>query len=165
MDAETKAEILGVAASGAVPNKRVQKDIDEHGHPYSHAEVKPLALWQRICEHIGVTHIVDFAAGSGALAIACAGSIEYEGIAANEAHRKWLDSTLDRCLMYLASKDKGLAKRLGGDDAFIMKVQQYFGGVVLDARRLLEPSALKGGSDDDGSDDDDEDDRPMGAVA
>ena len=33
MDAETKAEILGVAASGAVPNKRVQKDIDTHGHP------------------------------------------------------------------------------------------------------------------------------------
>ena len=101
-----------------------------------------------------MTHIVDFAAGSGALAIASAGSIEYEGIAANEAHRKWLDSTLDRCLMYLASKDKGLAKRLGGDDAFIMKVEQYFGGVVLDARRLLEPSVRKDGSDDDESDDD-----------
>ena len=110
-----------------------------------------------------MTHIVDFAAGSGALAIACAGSIEYEGIAANEAHRKWLDSTLDRCLMYLASKDKGLVKRLGGDDAVIMKVQQYFGGVVQDARRLLEPSELKGDSDDDGSDD--EDDEPKGAVA
>ena len=67
--------------------------------------------------------------------------------------------------MYLASKDKGLAKRLGGDDAFIMKVQQYFGGVVLDARRLLEPSELKGDSGDDGSDDHDEDDEPMGAVA
>ena len=46
-----------------------------------------------------------------------------------------------------------------------MKVQQYFGGVVLDARRLLEPSELKGDSGDDGSDDDDEDDRPIGAVA
>ena len=118
MDADRKALCVGVAASGAVPNKRVQKDIDAHGHPYSHAEVKPLALWQRICEHNGVTHIIDFAAGSGALAIAMAGSAEYEGIAANEAHMKWLDSTLDRCVMYLAGKEKNFVKRLGGDDAF-----------------------------------------------
>ena len=51
MDVDTKAACVGMAASGAVPNKRVQKDIDAHGHPYSHFEVKPFALWQRICEH------------------------------------------------------------------------------------------------------------------
>ena len=158
MDAETKAACVGMAASGAVPNKRVQKDIDAHGHPYSHAEVKPLALWQRIVEHNGVTHIVDFAAGSGALAISVAGTIEYQGIAANEAHCKWLDSTLDRCIMYLAGKEKEFAKRLGGDDAFMMKVEKYFGGMVMDARRLLEPSERKDGSDDDGSDDDENSD-------
>ena len=157
MDADTKAAILGVAASGAVPNQRVQRDIDKHGHPYSHAEVKPLTLWQRICEHNGVTHIVDFAAGSGALAAAVAGTIEYQGIAANEAHRKWLDSTLDRCIMYLAGKEeKQFAKRLGGDDAFIAKVEKYFGGTMVDARRLLEPSERKGASDDDGEDDDED---------
>ena len=163
MDAETKVEILGVAASGAVPNKRVQKDIDAHGHPYSHAEVKPLALWQRICEHIGVTHIVDFAAGSGALAIACAGTIEYQGIAANDTHRDWLDSTLDRCIIYLAGKEKELAKRLGGDDAFMAKVEKYFGGTMMDARRLLEPSERNDGDDDDESDGDD--DEGAGAAA
>ena len=124
MEAATKASCVGMAASGAVPNKQVQKDIVAHGHPYSHAEVKPLALWQRICEHNGVTHIVDFAAGSGALAIACAGTIEYQGIAANDAHRDWLDSTLDRCIIYLAGKEKELAKRLGGDDAFMDKVEK-----------------------------------------
>ena len=156
MESDTKAGCVGVAASGAVPNARVQKDIDANGHPYSHAEVKPLALWQRICEHNGVTHIIDFAAGSGALAIAIAGSVEYEGIAANEAHRMWLDSTLDRCIMYLAGKEKEFAKRLGGDDAFIAKVEKYFGGTMVDARRLLEPSERKGASDDDGEDDDEE---------
>ena len=141
MDTDTKGACVGVAASGAVPNKRVRKDIDAHGHPYSHAEVKPLALWQRIIEHNGVTHIIDFAAGSGALAIAIAGTIEYQGIAANEAHRKWLDSTLDRCIMYLAGKDKEFAKRLGGDDAFMMKVEKYFGGVMMDAGVLALYSA------------------------
>ena len=135
--------------------KNVRKDIDTHGHPYSHAEVKPLALWQRICEHNGVTHIVDFAAGSGALAIAVAGTIEYQGIAANEAHCKWLGSTLDRCIMYLAGKEKELAERLGGDDAFMMKVEKYFGGMMMDARRLLEPSELNDDDDEDVSDDED----------
>ena len=163
MDVDTKAACVGVAASGAVPNARVQKDIDKHGHPYSHAEVKPLALWQRICEHYGVTHIVDFAAGSGTLAIAAAGTYEYQGIAANEAHCKWLDYTVDRCLMYLCGKEKQLAKRLGGDDAFMEKVEKYFGGVVMDARRLLEAPERKEG-DDDESDDDDDDDADVAAA-
>ena len=158
MDAPTKASCLGTAASGAVPNKQVQKDIAAHGHPYSHAEVKPITLWQQICEHNGVTHIVDFAAGSGALAIACAGAIEYQGIAANDAHRDWLDSTLDRCIIYLAGKEKELAKRLGGDDAFMDKVEKYFGGTMMDARRLLEAPERKEGDDDESDDDDDDDD-------
>ena len=59
MDANTKASILGVAAAGAVAGKRMSKNIAEKGDPFSHCEVKPLNLWQRICEHFGVTHIVD----------------------------------------------------------------------------------------------------------
>jgi hypothetical protein len=128
--------------------------------------VKPLALWQRVCEHNHVTHILDFAAGSAALAIATAGTYGYQGIAANEAHREWLDSTLDRCIMYLAGKEKELAKRLGGDDEFMAKVEKYFGGTMLDARRLLEPISDEedesnddaGGDDDEDSDDADEED-------
>ena len=132
MSTDTKSSILGVAASGAVKGGparlSVQNDIDENGHPFSHCEVKPLSLWQRICEHHHVTHIVDFAAGSGALAMAAAGAIEYEGVAANEVHGEWLDSTLDRVVMYLAGKDKQFAKKLGGDDDFMEKVGKYFGG-------------------------------------
>ena len=77
MDADTKANILGVAAAGAVAGKRMSKNIEEKGHPFSHCEVKPLNLWQRICEHFGVTHIVDFTPGSAGLAIAATGAMEY----------------------------------------------------------------------------------------
>ena len=114
MDADSKAGILGAAAAGAVMGKRVQRDIDEKGHPFSFCEVKPLNLWQRICEHHGVTHIVDFSPGSAGLSIAAAGAMEYEGVAANEVHCAWLDSTLDLVVKCLAGQDKNLAKKLGG---------------------------------------------------
>ena len=139
METGTKAGIFGSAAIGTVPRTRVQKDIDQHGHPFSHCEVKPLSLWQRVMEHHDVTHIVDFSPGSAALAIAAAGAMEYEGVAGNGAHEEWLNSTLDRCVMYLAGKEKEFTKRLGGDDEFIDKVDKYFSGTMMEARRMLEP--------------------------
>ena len=52
---EAKAGILGAAAAGVVSDrssgKRVQKSIDEKGHPFAHGEAKPLPLWQRVLEH------------------------------------------------------------------------------------------------------------------
>ena len=90
------------------------------------------------------------------MAIAAAGAIEYHGIATNEERRKWLDSTSDCCTMYLAGKEKELAKRLGGGDAFMAKVEKYFGGTMMDARRMLEPPDHI--SDNDAEDDDEEDD-------
>ena len=156
MDTDTKSAILGVAASGAVKAKRVQRDIDEQGHPFSHCEVKPLNLWQRIFEHHHVTHVVDFAAGSAAPAIAAAGAIEYEGVAANDEHCEWLDSTLDRCVMYMAGKDKQFANNLGGDDDFMEKMGQYLGGAMMEARRLLEPDVDGNVGDDSPSSSDDD---------
>ena len=119
--------------------KRVQKDLDQNGHPFSHCEVKPLSLWQLLMEHRGVTHIVDFSPGSAALAIAASGAMEYEGVAGNEAQLDWLNSTLDRCIMYMAGKEKEFTKRLGGEDAFMDMVTKYFGGTMLEAQRMLEP--------------------------
>ena len=139
MDYDTKAGILGVAACGAPRRARVQTDMDQHGHPFSHCEVKPLSLWQRVMEHHDVTPIVDFSPGSAALAIAASGAMEYEGVAGNEAQLEWLNSTLDRCVMYLFGKEEEFTKRLGGDDAFMDKVIKYFGGTMLEARRMLEP--------------------------
>ena len=86
-----------------------------------------------------MTHVVDFTPASAALAIAAAGAFEYEGVAANDVHCEWFDSTLDRCVMYLAGKDKQLAQQLGGDDAFMKKVEQYFSGTVMEARKWFAP--------------------------
>ena len=163
MEEDVKSGILGVAAAGAAVGKRVTQNIEEKGHPFSQCEVKPINLWQRICEHHGVTHIVDLSPGSAGLAIAAAGAIEYEGVAANEIHCSWLDSTMDLVVKYLASKDKVFVKRLGGDDEFVEKVTQYFAGTLMEARRYLEPEIKKkpedGDEDDCESSEEDEDEQ------
>ena len=167
MDVATKSAILGVAAAGAVKQKAVQRDCDERGPPFSHLEVKPLNLLQRLFEHFGVTHVVDFAAGSAAMAIAAAGAQDYEGIAANGEHRDWLDATLDKCVMYMAGKDAQFSKSLGVvDEDVTAEIAKYFGGALMEARRIMEPpdpaaqdeDAQEVSSPDDDSDDDSDDD-------
>ena len=161
MDVSTKSAILGVAAAGAVKQKSVQRDCDERGPPFSMAEVKPLNLLQRLFEHFSVTHVVDFAAGSAAIAIAAAGAQEYEGIAANDEHRDWLDATLDKCVMYMAGKDEEFTKNLGvADEDVTAKIAKYFGGTLMEARRIMappDPAAEGEPGESESSDDDDED--------
>ena len=117
----------------------MQKDVNEKGHPFSHCEMKPMNLWQRLCEHHQVTHIVHFLPVSGALALAASGAIEYEGICGNDVHRDWLDSTLDRCIMYMAGKDNEFLAKMGGDQELMEKAHKYFAGTMMDARRLMLP--------------------------
>ena len=76
--------------------------------------------------------------------------MEYEGVATNEMHCSWLDSTLDLVVKYLASTDKEFAKKLGGDDEFVEKVARYFAGTLMEARGYLEPEVH---SDEDNEDD------------
>ena len=157
MDVATKSAILGVAAAGAVKQKAVQKDCDERGPPFAMHEVKPLNLLQRLFEHFGVTHVVDFAAGSATMAIAAAGAQDYEGIAANGEHRDWLDATLDKCVMYMAGKDKQFTQSLGVvDDDVTAKIAKYFGGTLMEARRIMEPGDAAAQGEGASSDDDDD---------
>ena len=153
MDAECKAGILGAAAASAVVGQRISENIDEKGHPFSQCEVKPLNLWQRICEHHGVTHIVDFSPGSAGLATAVTGEMDYEGVATNDLHCSWLDSTLDLVVKYLAGTDKEFAKKLGADDEFVEQVMQYFAGTFTEAKRYLEPEEQSDEDDDENKDD------------
>ena len=136
---ETKQSILGATASGVCNDKRFQKDIDERDHPFSWAETKPLPLWQRTCEHHGLTHIVDFTPGSAMLAIAAAGTIQYEGIATNDAHRGWLDSVVDRVMLYLVGQNKQVATNLGCDENLSARVDKFLSGTSLEAHCFLEP--------------------------
>jgi hypothetical protein len=167
MDVATKSAILGVAAAKAVKETNVQRDCDERGPPFAMLETKPLNLLQRLLEHFGVTHVVDFAAGSAAMAIAAAGAQDYEGIAANAEHRDWLDATLDKCVMYMAGKDAKFTKSLGVVEKDVTKqIAKYFGGTLMEARRIMEPpdpaaqgaDAQGAASSDDDSDDDADDD-------
>ena len=54
------------------------------------------------------------------MAVAASGAMQYEGLAGNDAHRDWLGSIVDRCVMY--------AEQLGGDAEFVGKASKYFGG-------------------------------------
>ena len=132
------------------------------GPLFSMFEAKPLNLLQRLFEHFGVTHVVDFAAGSAAIAIAAAGAQDYEGIAANGEHRDWLDATLDKCVMYMAGKDPQFTQSLGVvDEDVTAKIAKYFGGTLMEARRIMAPpdpaehgeNLLGDDSSDDESDD------------
>ena len=111
-----------------------------------------------IMEHHKVTHIVDFTPGSGALAVAASGAMEYEGVAANDAHRDWLDSIVDRCVMYKAGHESGFAELLGGDAEFVEKASKYFAKNMLEAKRWLMPVSAEDDEEmeEDGEDDDDE---------
>ena len=74
---DTKNRLVGSThVPAALKGKRVTRDVDAKGHPFSHCEMKPTNLWQRVCEHHQVTHIVDFSPGSGALALAASGAME-----------------------------------------------------------------------------------------
>ena len=139
MSHDLKVGILGAAASGASEMKRLQADIAEKGHPFSWAETKPIGLWQRVCEHHKVTHIVDFTPGTGGLAIAASGAMQYEGMAATEEHAAWMDSLLDRCVMYLVGKDEKVCEKLGADAELTAKVTKFFAGSSQEVQRYLEP--------------------------
>ncbi|CAK0791991.1 unnamed protein product [Prorocentrum cordatum] len=146
---ETKASILGAASCAGVDGAKPR---------IPRLQVKPISLWQTIMGHRSVTRIVDFTPGSGALAVAAAGAMECEGVACNEDHRGWLDSIVDRCVMYKAGQEEGCAHQLGGDADFVEKASKYFSGNMMEAKRLLMPlvDEVGGGEDEDEDEDDEE---------
>ena len=75
--------------------------------------------------------------------------MDYEGVATNDLHCSWLDSTLDLVVKYFASTDKEFAKKLGANDEFGETVVQYFAGTLMEARRYLEPEVHRDEDEDD----------------
>ena len=70
MTDEVKEGILGGSAVGVFNKQRVQKEVEEKGHPLFWAEWKPIQLWTTLFIEFGATEIVDFTAGTGATAMA-----------------------------------------------------------------------------------------------
>ena len=104
-----------------------------------------MQLWQHLLDHLGITHIVDFTPGSGALAIAASGAgIKYEGIAGNTEHKDWLDQILDRAAFYLCDTKEGRAglgaNAIFGNEADIGdKMKHFFHPILMEAKRFMEP--------------------------
>ena len=119
-----------------------------------------MQLWQRMFDHFCVTHSIDFTPGAGALAIAATGAgIKYEGIAGNEAHKKWLDHILDRAVFYLCDTKEGRASLgadtiLGNDAEIGDKMKHFFHPIIMEAKRFMEP---RDNNDDEEAQDDGED--------
>ena len=130
MDHGTKCAIVGASTAGELPEKqeRLRDDVGEFGHPFSYCEGKPIQFWQQIIDHCGVTHVVDFSPGSGALAIAASGAVEYGGVATSDGHRDWLDGILDRCSLYMGAKNEAYLEAIGADAAIMEKFKHYFQG-------------------------------------
>ena len=97
MNCETKVNIFGATTIDVEKGKeRLKADIIQKGHPFSWAETKPMNLWQRMCEHFRVTHIVDFTPGSAGLAVAASGAVQYEGSTKSSRNgwiRFWIDAS------------------------------------------------------------------------
>ena len=107
--------------------------------------MKPAALFERIFQHIGATHVVDFTPGSGACAVAATGAgVRYDGIAANQDHASWLDGILDRIVFHLCSESKQARDSLEFEDEASENVKKYFGGLVMEGKRYLEPGEEEG---------------------
>ena len=150
MNYDTKASVLGAAASGAVPRAMAQKHIEVHGHPFAWHETKPVALFVNLLEHIGATHIVDFTPGSGALAIASLSlGLQYEGLSASGEHNEWLDMILDRVTVYLCAKSPEQCVTMGAEESVCENVKLYFAGTIMEAKRLMEPTEFVNQQEDD----------------
>ena len=107
--------------------------------------MKPAALFERIFQHVGATHVVDFTPGSGACAVAATGAgIRYDGIAANQDHALWLDGILDRIVFHLCSESNEARASLEFEDEASDNVKRYFGGLVMEGKRYMEPGEEEG---------------------
>ena len=145
MTYDVKAACVGAGAAGAAKSPAVAKNVEQRGHVFSYNEVKPVALFERIFEHLGATHVVDFTPGSGACAVAAAGAgIRYDGIAANQDHAAWLDVILDRIVFHLCSESKQARDSLEFEDEASENVKKYFGGLVMEGKRYMEPGEEEG---------------------
>ena len=70
MTADVKQGILGKLAVGTFNKQRVQKEVEEKGHPLFWGEWKPTQLWTTLFAEFGATEIADFTAGTGATTVA-----------------------------------------------------------------------------------------------
>ena len=140
LTADNKRGICGPSAVGDFIKKRVQKEIDEKGHPLFWGEWKPVSIFISWVSDFEATEIVDLTPGSGAFAIAAIYSNKpYTGVCFNAAHRSWVEKFLDTIFVGIVASEKTIA-----DDEVVESVKLYLKHSVEQATMLLpkEPTAL-----------------------
>ena len=160
MTADVKEGILGRSAVGTFNKQRVQKEVEEKGHPLFWGEWKPIQLWISLFMELGATEIVDFTAGTGATAIAALHlGVHCRAFCHNASHQNWLQGLLQRIFLALTA-DKKL--KAPADEELRSNVERYLRRAAEGARKLLpqESSAVgdRRSAVDDRCDDDSADD-------
>ena len=158
--ADVKQGILGKSAVGTFNKQRVQKEVEEKGHPLFWGEWKPIQLWTTLFAEFGATEIADFTAGTGATAIAALyRGVHCRAFCHNASHQNWLQTLLQRICLALTA-DKKL--KVSADEELRSNVERYLRRAAEGARKLLPQessavgdrrSAVGDRCDDDSADD------------
>ena len=134
--------------------ERVIAATGHNGHPLFWGEVKEVEVFVALFNDLGVTHVWDLCAGSGAAAMA-AGlcGIVYEGLAINSDHVSWLNRLIDKAMFaIIADRTDDESKQLRAD------LTMYFSPSIEEARRLLTWDEADDDADDDDDDEGEDDD-------
>ena len=151
LTAPAKARILGPEAIGAFKRERIQKEVEEHGHPLLWSEWKPVKLYSSLIREFNVADIFDFSPGSGAGCLAALyANVQYIGVPYNAEHEKWLNNIMESIFIALVVEDKVRA-----DKELIAKVENYLSRAVDAAKHMLPKDPSKIGDAFTGKDDSD----------
>ena len=151
LTAPAKARILGPEAIGAFKRERIQKEVEEHGHPLLWSEWKPVKLYSSLIREFNVADIFDFSPGSGAGCLAALyANVQYIGVPYNAEHEKWLNNIMESIFIALVVEDKVRA-----DKELIAKVKNYLSRAVDAAKHMLPKDPSKIGDAFTGKDDSD----------
>lgn len=133
---DDKGKVHGSTYSPSHPDKLVAF-IGQHGVPLCWSECKSVKLCSTFFKDLGVTHIFDLGAGSGAAAVsAYTNGICYEGVCANDAHKAWLDRIMDNAAFALLADVKATAGS-PFDKKTTQMVKHYFTGPISEGQRCM----------------------------
>ena len=74
----TKKQILGQSAVGDFEKTRVQKEVNEKGHPLCWGEWKPVHYYSTLMRDFGCREVCDWTPGSGAACVAALYSFNWK---------------------------------------------------------------------------------------
>ena len=151
-----KKESIGPSAVGDFTKDRVQKEVQEKGHPLFWGEWKPVHHYSTLMRDFNAYEVCDWTPGAGAACIAALYyGIPYTGFCQNGAHKDWLWGYLKRVFLAMVVEKKDALV----DADLAANVVRYLERTADVARQLLPsttaPIAVESYTGDNDSNDDD----------